>query len=165
VCPVGDSGAYCDAADCQCHTGCKQQTDCPAGKACFNNVCVGVGALRFTIKWDVDTDVDLHVLTSLGNEINFSNRSADGGVLDVDACISTCARGGVESVFFAHPELGPYEVWAVNYDGRKAAGFQLSIVDATGPVTFVRNERSFVAASDGASSPHFRWVVRPAGAP
>jgi hypothetical protein len=155
TCAIGDTGAYCGPDDCQCHTGCLTTADCPSGKQCANGACVGAGALRFTLEWQVDTDLDIHVKTPLGNEIYYGNRSADGGTLDVDACVSSCSRG-TENVFFDQAPVGTYEVWARNYSGRNAARFALKI--ARGSVTLPKYGSVPAAAAD---SRHFTFEVSP----
>ena len=154
TCPPGELGAFCGPADCQCHDGCRVGSDCPAGKACVNSFCVGAGALRFTISWQSDTDVDLHVLTPLRHEIYFGNRNADGGTLDVDSCVSTCAKGA-ENVFFASAPLGHYEVWVVNYAGRKTARVTLNAVQGSASVP----KYVYLPATAGAASTHFPFEV------
>ncbi len=155
TCPTGDTGAYCGPEDCQCHSGCLTTADCPAGKECGNGVCVGAGALSFRLEWNVDTDLDIHVTTPLGNEIYYGRRSADGGTLDVDACVSSCSKG-TENVFFTQAPVGHYEVWARNYSGRKAARFSLKISQAG--VSLTKYGSVPAAASD---STHFSFEVAP----
>jgi hypothetical protein len=150
TCPLGERGAFCGPEDCQCHEGCLVETDCPAGKKCVNKFCVGAGALRFSASWQGDTDIDLHVLTPLGNEIFFGNRSVDGGTLDVDTCVSSCA-GGAESVFFEQAPVGHYEVWLENYSGRKAVRVTLQIVQGSATLT----KYPYLPATAGAESNHF----------
>jgi len=47
-------------------------------------VCVGQGALRITLTWDINGDMDLHVLPPCGTEIFYGRTTACGGTLDVD---------------------------------------------------------------------------------
>jgi hypothetical protein len=43
---------------------------------------VGTGAVQVNVTWDLDVDVDLHVLDPRGEEIYYDHRrSASGGVL------------------------------------------------------------------------------------
>jgi len=47
---------------------------------------VGTGDVQVNVSWDVDSDVDLHVLDPAGEEIYYGNRnSASGGQLDLDS--------------------------------------------------------------------------------
>jgi len=59
------------------------------------------------LAWDDYNDLDLHVYSPSGAHINFANRDADGGHLDIDM------NGGggrskepVENVFFGDIEKG-----------------------------------------------------------
>ncbi len=152
TCPKGDKGAYCDVADCQCHEGCLVTADCPSNKTCIGGACLGEGSLRITLRWNGNTDLDLHVITPLGNEIYFGNREADSGTLDVDQCVSSCEEG-VENVFFVNPPPGQYEFWAVNYNGEKAVRANFRAVNSGGDVLALESE--FVAAAAGTSTSHF----------
>jgi hypothetical protein len=131
TCDRGEQGAFCDPASCQCRPGCLAASDCPDGKQCANGICVGEGTLRFTATWNADTDLDLHVRTPLGNEIYYGNRSADGGTLDADSCVSGCAKG-TESVFFEIAPPGAYDVWVRNFNGKNAVRFTLEASHASG---------------------------------
>jgi hypothetical protein len=47
---------------------------------------VGTGAVQISVSWNVDSDVDLHVVDPSGEEIYFGNpSSASGGTLDLDS--------------------------------------------------------------------------------
>jgi len=70
---------------------------CAAGQACAAGVCVGQGALRFTLTWSTIGDLDLHITPPCGTQIYWSNRAACGGALDVD---DTTQRGP-ENIFWA----------------------------------------------------------------
>ncbi|MCA9704749.1 MAG: hypothetical protein KDK70_02730 [Myxococcales bacterium] len=111
---------------------CVQDDDCDTDGACIGEVCVGTGQLRVTLRFSVDSDFDLHVLTPSGAEIFYSNPVADGGQLDVDSCIEPCGTGThVENIFFAAaPACGAYTTWVVNFDGRGAGPFDLDVVGA-----------------------------------
>ena len=58
-----------------CGRGCAPPN---ATGACAAGVCVGAGALRVTLTWDVAGDMDLYVVTPSGAVINWSN--AAGGI-------------------------------------------------------------------------------------
>ena len=109
---------------------CTQTQECIPGSMCFNEFCVGAGSLRTSLSFFEDTDLDLHLLTPNGVEIYFINDRADGGVLDVDQCISSCGAdtAHVENINFdGAPPRGTYEVWVENFDGRAAANFSIEI--------------------------------------
>ncbi|HCH61957.1 MAG TPA: hypothetical protein DFR83_04070 [Deltaproteobacteria bacterium] len=114
---TSDDSGYVDA--------CESSADCGDDQTCVDGVCVTDGALRFTLQWDDQTDLDLYVTTPAGNTISYSNRSADGGRLDVDD-----TRGGANSVENIHfnEDLasGPYEYWVNNYDNNSAS-WRLSV--------------------------------------
>ena len=46
---------------------------------------VGTGDVQVSVTWDVESDVDLHVLDPAGEEIYYGNTSASGGSLDLDS--------------------------------------------------------------------------------
>jgi hypothetical protein len=68
-------------------------------------------ALSFTLSWDTEADLDLHVVDPLGNEIYWDHVAADGGVLDFDSNQS-CVIDGLrrETVSWtAAPPSGRYQ--------------------------------------------------------
>jgi hypothetical protein len=99
---------------------CADTIDCTPGNICYNETCVGEGPLRFSLSWDLDEDIDLHVITPSGAHISYAMRNADNGVLDVDDCVVQCRNADathVENIFFTEDASpGTYQVWAVNYD-------------------------------------------------
>lgn len=100
---------------------------CPDGSSCVDGLCIGEGALRFTLQWSADNDLDLYVTTPGGSTISYSNRSADGGMLDQDD--TNGGSGSVENVFFTSPLSGTYTYWVDNFSG-SAASFNLSAYKA-----------------------------------
>jgi len=108
---------------------CGEELRCVEGSICYNGTCVGNGALRFTLSWDVDSDFDLHVMTPDGSQIFWSSPSAQGGVLDVDQCASSCSVGQhVENVVFADDAPGGhYQYWVENFNGRSAGPFTIVV--------------------------------------
>jgi hypothetical protein len=46
---------------------------------------VGTGDVQVNVTWDLDVDVDLHVLAPTGDEIYYGNPTAAGGSLDLDS--------------------------------------------------------------------------------
>ena len=68
----------------------------------FDVIQVGTGDVQVTLSWDVDSDVDLHVVDPSGEELYFGNReSASGGMLDRDSN-PECAIDGIrnENIFW-----------------------------------------------------------------
>ena len=111
---------------------CDETEECVPGSVCFNEFCVGNGVLRISLAFDVDTDLDLYVDTPLGSTIYYGNREANGGVLDVDQCISSCGSGShVENVVFdGNAPGGTYTVRVQNFDGRAAGAFTVEVAGA-----------------------------------
>jgi hypothetical protein len=131
-CDTGDSGR----GDAQPGDPCGGTIDCTPGSICWNSICIQDGALRFSLSWTVDTDLDLHVLTPSGTEIYYSNPVAEGGTLDVDDCVGgSCTTAGgthVENIFFAEaPASGTYLFWVDNYDCSQAADFHIEAAEGT----------------------------------
>lgn len=110
------------------------------------------GDPRFNLVFDneVNTDIDLHVLTPLGEHIYFaSSTSASGGTLDVD-CICFCPD---ENIFFpldGSAPQGTYIYWAEFYeacDFGATANFTLRVLERNrivdvreGTLTYVGEE-------------------------
>lgn len=137
---------------------CTATEQCDPNSVCYNGICVTAGALRFSLSWNVLSDFDLHVKTPNGNEIYFGNRQADGGMLDVDDCISNeCVTSGthVENVYFtsAAPR-GTYTYWVVNFNGSTSGTYTLEVF-----VNGVRVETKTgtLPASSGAESPKYTY--------
>jgi hypothetical protein len=116
----------------QAGQSCLDVEDCVAGATCFEETCVGEGALRVSLAWDRRTDLDLHVLTPRGEEIYWENPKHSSGELDVDDCVIECRTWDgphVENVFFQDKaEAGEYVVWIENYDGRRGANWRIEVV-------------------------------------
>ena len=117
----------CDEPSCQsllgpeCQsTGSQCTPACAADETCVDGVCVGEGALRFTLRWSTSqSDLDLHVITPASSEIDFTNPSADGGTLDVDNTIG--GPGSVENVVFPmDPPRGVYQYFVDHFSGPSA---------------------------------------------
>jgi hypothetical protein len=75
-------------------------------------LAVGTGQVQVTVSWDVDSDVDLHVLDPFSDEVFFQQPTVDsGGVLDLDSnaeCQIDHKRN--ENITWAAAPPGPYEV-------------------------------------------------------
>ena len=78
----------------------------------------GHGKVNISLGWKTSDDLDLHVVTPNGSEIYYSNKSADGGVLDVDMQVIEIVASPAEHVDFASPPSGTYSVSVVNYTDR-----------------------------------------------
>lgn len=88
----------------------------------FGEPELGTGDVQFTLQWEGDADLDLHVIGPDETEIYFDNQSSpSGGTLDVDACRNGCQPGEsrIENVYWpegAAPE-GSYTAWVHNFSG------------------------------------------------
>lgn len=84
------------------------------GSMCADN---DPDCIAITLVWDNDdgtkNDLDMHVFTPAGNELYFSNKEVDGGVLDVDRQESTLKP--IENVIFTDAAPGEYRVEVKNY--------------------------------------------------
>lgn len=76
------------------------------------------GKLKVTLMWDFPADIDLHVNTPNGEEIDYQHKSDNtGGKLDVDD--TSGGAGSAENVYWdENPPRGDYEVSLVYYDIR-----------------------------------------------
>jgi hypothetical protein len=168
ACPGVEAGSDpacerdCSAPSCSCDgrragESCVTDADCVAGTICEDSTCVGTGPLRITLHFQIDSDFDLHVLTPYGNEICFATDAADGGVLDVDQCVTPCGVGNhIENVVFsdkANP--GRYRVWVVNYNGRGAGDFDIEVVRDGASLRFTGS----LPAERNSESRHFPFTV------
>ena len=84
----------------------------------FGVIEVGTGSVQISLSWDVDSDVDLHVVDPNGNEIFYGHRSvASGGRLDLDSNAG-CRIDGIRNENVTWPDgaapSGTYTV-RVNY--------------------------------------------------
>jgi hypothetical protein len=58
----------------------------PLASQSVEAVDVGTGAVQVSVSWDVDSDLDLHVVDPTGEEIYYNQlESASGGTLDLDS--------------------------------------------------------------------------------
>jgi hypothetical protein len=115
-----DDASACGLEDGECNT----DADCGGDQTCAQGACVGTGALRFTLVWDLPGDLDLRVVTPTGSEIDFRTLSADGGQLDRDDRDGT----GPENIFWdIAPPAGRYYVCIVPFRIDAAAGYTLTI--------------------------------------
>jgi len=139
TCTGGVCGSSCPAGATNCSGVCRDlQTDtancgacgraCGASQACVNAVCVGQGSLRFTMTWDTNGDMDMHLLPPCGTEIYYGRLSACGGTLDRD---DTSVRGP-ENIFWSGSFTpGTYRVCPEAYTS--------AVANALYTLTVVRN--------------------------
>ncbi len=116
---------------------CNEPKDCSREQTCFEGTCVGTGEFRISLSWQFVSDLDLHVRTPEGVEIWFEQPNTGGGRLDVDDCVSGSCRNNlgvhVENVFFAeNAPRGTYEIWVVNFDGRRGGTFGIEVEGVDG---------------------------------
>ncbi|MFO0604471.1 MAG: hypothetical protein U0324_14920 [Polyangiales bacterium] len=136
-CTSGVCGAACTASQTNCSGVCRDLAEdeancgacgraCGAGQACVNSTCVGQGQLRFTLTWDTNGDMDLHLLPPCGTEIYYSRTSACGGTLDVD---NTSGRGPENIYWSSAYTPGTYQVCPEAYTSAVAnANYTLTVV-------------------------------------
>ncbi len=79
----------------------------------LNVVAAGGGDVQITVSWDVDADLDLHVLAPDGDEVYFNSpRVESGGVLDIASSCGKFPFVRNEHIGWSAgtPPPGPYEV-------------------------------------------------------
>jgi hypothetical protein len=118
-------------------------------------IVVGTGDVAVALSWDVNNDLDLHVVDPTGNEVYYGNTySTDGTtmLLDLDSNAG-CAIDGVnnEHVVWPHGKAphGTYTVRVDNWQNcQSAAANYVVTVEVTGhaPQTF---QGSFAASDPG----------------
>jgi len=141
---------------------------CPEGFTCQGGACVlrgGNGEVQVTLRWDTDTDLDLHVLEPTANgscEISYADPNRLGqpsmcgavGSLDLDSNAG-CAIDGVNVENVIYPPgpapSGTYTVQVENFDACSVPGvlpFEVT-VRANGQVQVLCG--SFANGSSGAN--------------
>lgn len=80
----------------------------------------GVGPITVTLIWQTHDDLDLHMDTPDGSHIYYSNKTAQGGTLDVDknARSSELTDRPIENIYFHDPENGHYRIYIRDYYDR-----------------------------------------------
>jgi len=104
----------------------------PSGGLLPEEITGGTGDVRFTLVWNTNVDLDLHVLDPCGVEIYFGNPrnncNGDLGELDVDN--TSGGPGSTENIFWGEDAAprGPYQYWVVCYSrcGSETTSFTLS---------------------------------------
>lgn len=135
-------------------SACAQTAECVPGAVCHSGYCVGDGVLRVTLTWSSAADFDLHLRTPGGAEIFWDHRSAEGGTLDLDQCVTGCAEGPhVENIVFRESApAGRYEVWVEQFSGEAGGLFTIEVQGAVRQ-TFTGT----LAAEAGATSQLFSF--------
>lgn len=75
---------------------------------------MGFGPITITLTWDVQPDIDLHVLEPGGIHVYFGNRRGTSGYLDVD---DTSSYGPEHYYTNCNPATGNYTVYLHFYSG------------------------------------------------
>lgn len=80
-----------------------------------------IGALKVTLLWDFQGDIDLHVKQPNGNEIYYKKPSDNttGGFLDVDN--KNGGSGSAENIFWSKPQKGTYIISLVYFQPSMAS--------------------------------------------
>lgn len=115
-------------------------------------LAVGTGDVQVSVSWDVDSDLDLHVVAPGGEEIYWeSPQSSTGGVLDLDSNAG-CEIDGVrnENVTWATGEAPPGE-YKVLVDLWDACGVQPTSYVVTVTVAGGATQ-TYTGSVDGAGS-------------
>ena len=80
------------------------------------------GALKITLLWNFEGDIDLHVKQPNNKEIYYDhkNDASTGGALDVDN--QNGGNGSAENIYWARPPKGEYTIQLVYYQQSKSTG-------------------------------------------
>ncbi len=80
------------------------------------------GALKVTLLWNFEGDIDLHVKQPNNKEIYYDhkNDASTGGALDVDN--QNGGNGAAENIYWARPPKGEYTIQLVYYQQSKSTG-------------------------------------------
>lgn len=80
------------------------------------------GALKVTLLWNFEGDIDLHVKQPNNKEIYYDhkNDASTGGALDVDN--QNGGNGSAENIYWARPPQGEYTIQLVYYQQSKSTG-------------------------------------------
>jgi hypothetical protein len=112
---------------------------------------VGTGKLQFSLSWDAEVDLDLHVFEPNGFETYYGDEiSPTGGVLDIDDLNGPADSGrpdgepeGVENIFWEDTApTGTYIVRVDYFSGTEAANFVVT-VSADGQVLATISRANF----------------------
>lgn len=109
----------------------------------FSTTSQSSNGLAITLNWTALVDLDLHVLTPSGSEIGYDNKTADGGVLDLDAYPNCNApEGHTEHITWNGVEPLPH-VYTIRPNYYASCG-------VTSPVRY-----SVTILNSGVSVPHY----------
>ena len=80
------------------------------------------GALKVTLLWNFEGDIDLHVKQPNNKEIYYDHKkdTSTGGALDVDN--QNGGNGSAENIYWAKPPKGEYTIQLVYYQQSKSTG-------------------------------------------
>lgn len=80
------------------------------------------GALKVTLLWNFEGDIDLHVKQPNNKEIYYDHKKdmSTGGALDVDN--QNGGNGSAENIYWARPPKGEYTIQLVYYQQSKSTG-------------------------------------------
>ena len=86
------------------------------------------GALKVTLLWNFEGDIDLHVKQPNNKEIYYDhkNDASTGGALDVDN--QNGGNGSAENIYWARPPKGEYTIQLVYYQQSKSTGVVGSVI-------------------------------------
>lgn len=112
------------------------------------------GNIQITAAWNSSSDIDLHVIDPMNEEIYYAHRnSSSGGVLDRDAnAACSVAPPTVENVYWgSQPPSGSYRIRLVAYDMCRTAATPVTLSIAVGghivgaySFTFTYDRQEFV---------------------
>jgi hypothetical protein len=80
---------------------------CPADQLCRGGTCVGNGPLRFTLTWDLDSDMDLWVTVPGCSSISYLDTTQCNGTLDVDSYGYGSHPGHTENIYWPTGSTAP----------------------------------------------------------
>ena len=85
----------------------------------LNAAGAGQGDITISMAWNKWDDLDLHVIAPEDKHIYYGNKSAGGGVLDIDHNAgSERILDPIENIYFAAPQNGHYKVYINMYSDR-----------------------------------------------
>ena len=75
---------------------------------------MGNGPITITLSWDIQPDIDLHIIEPDGTHVYYSNKRGNSGYLDVD---DTSSYGPEHYYTNCNPKTGNYTVYIYFYSG------------------------------------------------
>lgn len=112
---------------------------------------LGDGAIKITLEWGAEPDVDLHVFEPNGNHVYYGNLRGESGFLDLD----DTSGFGPEHYFVACNSLeeGLYKIGVNYYSGSAAETARIQISTADGRTQTTSVHLSNAVGSSGDSTP------------